>query len=69
MKVLGGEQKSLIEQVREIFDDDHDGDQDGDDHDGDHDDDHDDDQDGDDHDDIHDVNTLSVERRKALWSR
>ena len=52
MKVLGGEQKSLIEQVRGIFDDDHD-----------------DDQDGDDHDDIHDVNTLSVERRKALWSR
>ena len=57
MKVLGGEQKSLIEQVRGIFDDDHDDDQDGD------------DQDGDDHDDIHDVNTLSVERRKALWSR
>ena len=52
MKVLGGEQKSLIEQVRGIFDDDHD-----------------DDQDGDDHDDIHDFNTLSVERRKALWSR
>ena len=57
MKVLGGEQKSLAEQVRGIFDDDHDDDQDGD------------DQDGDDHDDIHDVNTLSVERRKALWSR
>ena len=57
MKVLGGEQKSLTEQVRGIFDDDHDDDQDGD------------DQDGDDHDDIHDVNTLSVERRKALWSR
>ena len=52
MKVLGGEQKSLTEQVRGILDDDHD-----------------DDQDGDDHDDIHDVNTLSVERRKALWSR
>ena len=62
MKVLGGEQKSLTEQVRGIFDDDHDDDQDGDDQDGD-------DQDGDDHDDIHDVNTLSVERRKALWSR
>ena len=57
MKVLGGEQKSLTEQVRGILDDDHDDDQDGD------------DQDGDDHDDIHDVNTLSVERRKALWSR
>ena len=57
MKVLGGEQKSLIEQVRGIFDDDHDDDQDGD------------DQDGDDHDDIHDVNTLSVERRKALQNR
>ena len=41
--------------MRGIFDDDHDGD----------------DHDGDDHDDddIHDVNTLSVERRKALWSR
>ena len=48
--------------MRGIFDDDHDDDQDGDDQDGD-------DQDGDDHDDIHDVNTLSVERRKALWSR
>ena len=66
MKVLGGEYKSLIEQVRVIVDDDQDDDQDGDDHDDDQDGD---DQDGDDHDDIHDVNTLSVERRKALWSR
>ena len=39
MKVLGGEYKSLIEQVRRIVDDDQDGDQDGDDHDEDHDDD------------------------------
>ena len=40
-KFVGGKEKSLVKQVREIVDDDDD-------------------------DDIHDVNTLSVERRKAL---